>query len=231
MNWNRSQVNLDDGVALDVPLSNARPSTATGPRCSAEGGATARTAPPPAPPPARRQRLECRRRRPRAGSCSSSDLSDDDSEKKKRAAENADAPPERARRDSHDDSSDSQERGAGAGARGSRGATFEVRTSRSIYRFTLGSEIYATFGVVKMLTATYYRRRALRAREPTVAVPAARGAAAELRATRAGGTARPAAGAGAPLAKRAGSGNRVRSIVSPRFVDRVVLAAPASQLS
>ncbi|XP_026325121.1 SNF-related serine/threonine-protein kinase [Hyposmocoma kahamanoa] len=126
---NLTRVNLDDGIALDVPLSNARPSTATGPRCTpagVEGGATARTAPPPAPPPARRQRLECRRRRPRAGSCSSSDLSDDDSEKKKRAAENADAPPERARRDSHDDSSDSQERGAGAGARGSRGATFEA---------------------------------------------------------------------------------------------------------
>lgn len=225
MKLNRAQVNLDDGVALDVPVSNARPSTATGPRCSitgAEGGATARTAPPPAPPPARRQRLECRRRRPRAGSCSSSDLSDDDSEKKKRAAENADAPPERARRDSHDDSSDSQERGAGAGARGSRGATFEVRTSPA---FDL--PFYARFGNlcyvdVKMLIAIYYRRRALRAREPTAAARAARVALAELRAMRAEETARAAVGAGAPLARRAGSGNRVRSIVSPRFVTPVV---------
>ncbi|CAH0398789.1 unnamed protein product [Chilo suppressalis] len=55
---------------------------------------------------------ECRRRR--GGSCSSSDLSDDDSEKKKRAADHR-PPPDRARRDSHDDSSDSQERGSGAG--------------------------------------------------------------------------------------------------------------------
>ncbi|XP_028041805.1 SNF-related serine/threonine-protein kinase [Bombyx mandarina] len=84
-----------------------------------EGGGIATPAPrvpPPAPPPARRNRIECRRRRPRAGSCSSSDLSDDDSEKKKRAAERADVALDGARRDSHDDSSDSQERGAGAGA-------------------------------------------------------------------------------------------------------------------
>ncbi|GBP64509.1 hypothetical protein EVAR_53008_1 [Eumeta japonica] len=74
---------------------------------------------PPAPPPPRRHRLDCRRRRPRAGSCSSSDLSDDDSEsRKKRSTENTDAPPERMRRDSHDDSSDSQERGAGANGSG-----------------------------------------------------------------------------------------------------------------
>ncbi|XP_028172518.1 SNF-related serine/threonine-protein kinase [Ostrinia furnacalis] len=52
---------------------------------------------------ARRGRAECRRRR--GGSCSSSDLSDDDSEKKKRAAEHKPLP-DRARRDSHDDSSD-----------------------------------------------------------------------------------------------------------------------------
>lgn len=215
-------MNLDDAAAFDVPLSAARPSTATSPRCvgsGAEGGATARTAPPPAPPPARRQRLECRRRRPRAGSCSSSDLSDDDSEKKKRAAENADAPPERARRDSHDDSSDSQERGAGAGARGSRGATFEVRTFDLPFSSRFGSSSY--FG--SCINDEYYsRRRALRAREPTAAARAARATAAEPRETREAATARPADGAGAPRARRAASENRVRSIVSPRFVDRPV---------
>ncbi|XP_072947268.1 SNF-related serine/threonine-protein kinase [Epargyreus clarus] len=112
---NLTKVNLDDEAATTYPL------VAMGPALAAAAGGVAPPAPrapPPAPPPARRQRLDCRRRRPRAGSCSSSDLSDDDSEKKKRAADHSDAPGERARRDSHDDSSDSQERGGAAGARG-----------------------------------------------------------------------------------------------------------------
>ncbi|XP_049873983.1 SNF-related serine/threonine-protein kinase-like [Pectinophora gossypiella] len=115
---NLTKVNLEEGGACEPAPEAARGQ-------------------PPAPPPARRQRLDVRRRRPRAGSCSSSDLSDDDSEKKKRAAEAADAPPERARRDSHDDSSDSQERGAGAGARGSRTTTLEV--TRAVCSGTAGS--------------------------------------------------------------------------------------------
>ncbi|XP_045495479.1 SNF-related serine/threonine-protein kinase-like [Colias croceus] len=109
---NLTKVNLDDSVKtarLSIAQADVALTVATSTRA------------PPAPPPARRQRLECRRRRPRAGSCSSSDLSDDDSEKKKRAPEHVEPPIERPRRDSHDDSSDSQERGAGA--RGSRPAS------------------------------------------------------------------------------------------------------------
>ncbi|XP_060802718.1 SNF-related serine/threonine-protein kinase [Amyelois transitella] len=111
------KVNLDDESS-----QSSKSDETTVIYCGGEGGAGCSApmprVPPPAPPPARRQRMECRRRRPRAGSCSSSDLSDDDSEKKKRAAERADLPADRPRRDSHDDSSDSQERGAGAGGRG-----------------------------------------------------------------------------------------------------------------
>lgn len=73
-----------------------------------------------------------------------------------------------------------------------------------------------------MMHASYSRRRALRAPVPTVAAQAARATPAEPRATRAVATAQVADGAGVPLARRAGSGNRVRLIVSLRFVDRVV---------
>ncbi|XP_022130090.2 SNF-related serine/threonine-protein kinase isoform X1 [Pieris rapae] len=99
---NLTKVNLDDGV------KTARLSIAQDTVSVVESAARA----PPAPPPARRQRIECRRRRPRTGSCSSSDLSDEDSEKKKRAPEHVEPLVERPRRDSHDDSSDSQETGA-----------------------------------------------------------------------------------------------------------------------
>lgn len=53
----------------------------------------------------------------RTASCSSSDASDDDSEKRKKRAHklNTSAKPFQGRRDSHDDSSDSQEPGTGAG--------------------------------------------------------------------------------------------------------------------
>ncbi|CAH0545846.1 unnamed protein product [Brassicogethes aeneus] len=56
----------------------------------------------------------------RTASCSSSDASDDDSEKRKKRAHklNASAKPFQGRRDSHDDSSDSQEPGNGCGATG-----------------------------------------------------------------------------------------------------------------
>ncbi|KAL0822474.1 hypothetical protein ABMA28_004531 [Loxostege sticticalis] len=100
----------------------------------AEGGVSAEAA--------RRGRAECRRRR--GGSCSSSDLSDDDSEKKKRAAEHKPLP-ERARRDSHDDSSDryavgralvAPGGGGGGGGRRRRAARHEsrLRESRSLNR-------------------------------------------------------------------------------------------------
>lgn len=54
----------------------------------------------------------------RTASCSSSDASDDDSEKRKKQAEklNSSSRPYQGRRDSHDDSSDSQETGAGTGS-------------------------------------------------------------------------------------------------------------------
>ncbi|KAK4876765.1 hypothetical protein RN001_009271 [Aquatica leii] len=55
----------------------------------------------------------------RTASCSSSDASDDDSESRKKRAHklnNAEKPIIKGRRDSHDDSSDSQEPGTGAGA-------------------------------------------------------------------------------------------------------------------
>jgi SNF-related kinase len=57
----------------------------------------------------------------RTASCSSSDASDDDSEKRKKRAHklnNTSAKPFQGRRDSHDDSSDSQEPGTGAGTGG-----------------------------------------------------------------------------------------------------------------
>lgn len=57
----------------------------------------------------------------RTASCSSSDASDDDSEKRKKRAHklnNPSAKPFQGRRDSHDDSSDSQEPGTGAGTGG-----------------------------------------------------------------------------------------------------------------
>ncbi|CAH1170330.1 unnamed protein product [Phaedon cochleariae] len=56
----------------------------------------------------------------RTASCSSSDASDDDSEKRKKRAQKLSTPSKsfEVRRDSHDDSSDSQETGAGVGGSG-----------------------------------------------------------------------------------------------------------------
>nr|XP_023026972.1 SNF-related serine/threonine-protein kinase [Leptinotarsa decemlineata] len=64
----------------------------------------------------------------RTASCSSSDASDDDSEKRKKRAQKLTGTPSKSfevRRDSHDDSSDSQEPGTGVGSSGSGFATLK----------------------------------------------------------------------------------------------------------
>lgn len=69
----------------------------------------------------------------RTASCSSSDASDDDSENRKKRAHklNSTTKPLPPRRDSHDDSSDSQEPGTGAGTGGNGGYVHSTTVTRN----------------------------------------------------------------------------------------------------
>ncbi|XP_072380150.1 uncharacterized protein Snrk [Diabrotica undecimpunctata] len=70
--------------------------------------------------PSSYERRRAKFHKSRTASCSSSDASDDDSEKRKKRAQKLNTPSKsiETRRDSHDDSSDSQEPGTGAGPSG-----------------------------------------------------------------------------------------------------------------